>query len=79
MTDDGEAFLPLPSVRHLRILARTVGTGDTQVYVRGRYRGGATIDFRNFPNSGAKCVAMSPLASLRTLMISLRVDRLFPF
>ena len=29
--DDGEAFLPLPSVCHLRVLARTVGTGDTQV------------------------------------------------
>ena len=28
---DGEAFLPLPSVCHLRVLARTVGTGDTQV------------------------------------------------
>ena len=29
--NDGEAFLPLPSVCHLRVLARTVGTGDTQV------------------------------------------------
>ena len=31
---DVATFWPLPSVRHLRILARTVGTGDTQVYVR---------------------------------------------